>query len=675
VAKLSSHRLVRSVLLALVPGLAGLSAVSARADAPSGEPLAAIDAAYGVQQERNVMFTLRDGTRLAMNVNRPVDLETGQLAAGEFPVLLSITPYGKGTSDGRYFVEHGYITVVADHRGKGYSEGVWDFFSIQEAEDGAELVRFAAGLPNTWGHPGLEGSNGKVGMFGGSYLGINQLKTAAALDQHSDPVLKALKPLKAIAPVVAANDLYRDQVFYGGMPNEQFGPIIGATTAADSLGDPVTEGNGEDATYTASIVSDHSGVVGENILASQLEFHTGEDRAYDHEFWQSRSAQPHLAQIERNGVAAMFVSGWYDLFLRGAALNYTALQNAAANRSTYQSMDPQQKIDRRYHLFVGPWYHGAGAGLDLNRILLEWYDTWLKGKDTEFDDSRGTVHLHELGADRWVENDRWPLPGTVAEPWYLAAGPSDSGSLSTTDGQLLPTPPTDASGEDTVVWTGAGNPCERQTMIQGAGIGGGYSRGALETEPCEDDERLLGAGPGAATYTTPPFTTDRTLAGPITASLAVASSTEDAYLVVSVQDVAPDGTATPLTAGALLARFRANDASRTWTLNGRSIRPYHPFSKESVQFLVPGVPAQLDIEVFPTFARIAKDHRIRITVTTADSPHVTPAGYQLPELVGGVYRIQRNATHSSHVNLPFIDPAAAGTDCGVCRTPPPAAAG
>ena len=74
--------------------------------------------------------------------------------------------------------------------------------ATQEAKDGAELVRWAAKLPQ---------SNGKVGTLGGSYLGIDQLFTAAEVGPNS--------PLKAIFPIVSSSDPYRDLFSVGGIVN------------------------------------------------------------------------------------------------------------------------------------------------------------------------------------------------------------------------------------------------------------------------------------------------------------------------------------------------------------------------------------------------------------------------------------------------------------------------
>ena len=61
-----------------------------------------------------------------------------------------------------YLVQRGYIDVVADVRGAGDSHGSWGLFDPIQAQDGAELVRWAAKLPQ---------SSGKVGLYGSSYLG------------------------------------------------------------------------------------------------------------------------------------------------------------------------------------------------------------------------------------------------------------------------------------------------------------------------------------------------------------------------------------------------------------------------------------------------------------------------------------------------------------------------
>jgi predicted acyl esterase len=90
-------------------------------------------ASYGVGKTTNLPVTMKDGTVLRADVYYPTDAN-GKRAKGPFPVVLTLTPYGKnllgassGTGDqtgpSNYLVQRGFIDVVADVRGTGDSEG------------------------------------------------------------------------------------------------------------------------------------------------------------------------------------------------------------------------------------------------------------------------------------------------------------------------------------------------------------------------------------------------------------------------------------------------------------------------------------------------------------------------------------------------------------------------
>ncbi|MBF6592514.1 MAG: CocE/NonD family hydrolase, partial [Ktedonobacterales bacterium] len=136
---------------------------------------------FGVRTEFDVPATMRDGTILRANVFRPDDG-----GAGQYPVLLTRTPYGKdlplGTSgfSPPQIARLGYIIVVQDVRGCFSSGGEWLPF-LYEGMDGADTVAWAAALP---------GSDGQVGTFGGSYVGFTQWAAA----REGAPALRALAP-------------------------------------------------------------------------------------------------------------------------------------------------------------------------------------------------------------------------------------------------------------------------------------------------------------------------------------------------------------------------------------------------------------------------------------------------------------------------------------------------
>ena len=154
---------------------------------------------------------MSDGVQLRVDIHYPTEPGTDRPAAGPFPVLMSMTPYGKkapppaaqiGGGPTPYLIKRGYIEVMVDVRGCGVSDGTFQMFGARQAQDGVELVDWASKLPN---------ANGRVGMFGVSYLAINQLFTAAAVGPNS--------PLKAIFPVMSARDFYRDAAAMGGAPH------------------------------------------------------------------------------------------------------------------------------------------------------------------------------------------------------------------------------------------------------------------------------------------------------------------------------------------------------------------------------------------------------------------------------------------------------------------------
>ena len=120
----------------------------------------------GIIIERNQTMKTRDGVTLKADIYRPA-------GDGKFPVLLQRTPYDKrnGEDFALEAIAHGFMVVVQDVRGRYTSEGEWYPFK-HEIDDGYDTVEWAAALPH---------SNGKVGMFGGSYVGATQMLAAIAI--------------------------------------------------------------------------------------------------------------------------------------------------------------------------------------------------------------------------------------------------------------------------------------------------------------------------------------------------------------------------------------------------------------------------------------------------------------------------------------------------------------
>src|SRR5579863_6840903 len=160
-------------------------------------PIAVAQNTPDITIQRGVPMKTRDGVTLRADIYRP----SGD---GRYPTLLQRTPYDKNNAAefGRTAAARGYLVVVQDVRGRYTSEGEWYPFK-HETDDGYDTIEWAAALPN---------SNGKVGMFGGSYVGATQMLAAIGHPPH----------LAGICPVVTASNYHENWTYQGGAFEQWF---------------------------------------------------------------------------------------------------------------------------------------------------------------------------------------------------------------------------------------------------------------------------------------------------------------------------------------------------------------------------------------------------------------------------------------------------------------------
>src|SRR2546430_2151371 len=160
--------------------------------------------------ERNVAAKMRDGVTLRADIYRPK-------ADGRFPVLLVRTPYDKQgiMTFGLRAAKRGYVVIAQDVRGRFTSEGEWYTFK-NESLDGYDTVEWAAALPY---------ANGKVGMFGGSYVGATQYLAAIAKPPH----------LAGICPTVTASNYHDGWTYQGGAFEQWFNESWSSGLALDTM--------------------------------------------------------------------------------------------------------------------------------------------------------------------------------------------------------------------------------------------------------------------------------------------------------------------------------------------------------------------------------------------------------------------------------------------------------
>ncbi len=279
---------------------------------------------YEITVERGVSAKMRDGVTLHADIYRPK-------GEGKFPVLLQRTPYNKDGSVefGVKAAARGYVAIIQDVRGRFSSDGEWYTFK-HEGEDGYDTVEWAAALPY---------SNGKVGMFGGSYVGATQMLAAMAQPPH----------LAGIFPVVTASNYHDGWTYQGGAFEQWFGESWTSGLAENTLQKRV-EKNTNAMSWIKTLPLASYPLLEPGTAQGLAPYFLDwlQHPAYDN-YWKTWSIEDHYAQIQ---VPAYHMGGWYDIFMGGTLRNYAGIKAGAGSEAAR----------RGQRLMIGPWYHGPFNG-------------------------------------------------------------------------------------------------------------------------------------------------------------------------------------------------------------------------------------------------------------------------------------------------------------------------
>jgi putative CocE/NonD family hydrolase len=580
----------------------------------------------GMIIQKNVMLRMRDGVRLATDIYRP--------AGGEkYPVVLVRTPYGSETPEflekAQFYVKHGYAYAVQDIRGKYDSEGNWNG-PRNEAYDGSDTITWLG--TQAW-------SSGRVGMTGGSYLGVVQ---DAVADQEN-PYLKALVPM--VSPMtLGREDLteYDRLSTYTGRDTYSVNtmwlvPTDGRVTQSDR-GSPAFNRAWD---YLPRI--DYPKVFGREMVWWQ--FLLTHQRGFWEEYliraahgeWSKplpevdawwKNYQEHYRKVN---VPMLQVSGWYDI-------NGEAMIKVFQLVRKYAS-DPVARNNQQ--LVMGPWTHKLGAKFgdldfgpqakfDPDEVSVEWFDHWLKGEDNGVE-KRAPVRVFVMGENRWADATDWPIPGTQFTRFYLH---STGSAHLTQDGGRLSTEPPGNEPMDHYTYD-PGSP----TLAPTTSVGGPTDMSAMERR----DDVLV--------YTSEPLKAPLEVTGSLAAEFYVATSAPSTDLLVRLVDVHPDGKA--------------------YALSSTSVPPYRTFWSKNVESAADGARIiKANIMLDPTSNVFATGHRVRVEISSSvlidgASLGLTKYGARGLNVEPGTepYATKWNVahqtfyhdkTHPSHVVLPVI---------------------
>jgi putative CocE/NonD family hydrolase len=458
--------------------------------------------------EYDVPVTMRDGVVLRADVYRPA-------SKGPWPVIVSRTPYDKsdhlntvGLSTPLLAAQSGLIAVIQDVRGRGASEG--EFIpGMHEAADGADTIAWAAGLPD---------GNGRVGMWGGSYLGNVQWLAAG----ECPPALGAITPVfspRTVEGLVTRGGA-RELAIYRGWGLYTAFDLIMRRDAHDeealtaSLQDVVNAIDAIPGNTYDELPTDPDPVVARHRLAT---------------FEAGASAVDVSAVQPRVTIPVFNYGGWFDIFLQGTLENYMAARGPA-------------------RLLIGPWHHESlmpqpGGGLSfglaasmqsvnlgpsLNQLTFDWLKEQLTNEGEVPGQPELPVEIFVMGENQWRSEATWPLERAVDTKYFLGA-----------EGVL------GAESPDSVL-TYAYDPADPVPTVGGAIWMFDRPAGMLDQHEVEARDDVL-------IFSSDVLTEDVEVTGRVTATLVVSTDAPTTDWVVRLCDVHENGRSFNVTDGVVRA--------------------------------------------------------------------------------------------------------------------------
>ena len=304
-----------------------------------------------------------DGARLHTEVWLPE-------GEGPWPTILVMSPYhtldrvldplaGLEEDLRAFYVPRGYAVVLTDVRGTGNSEGCMDMMGAKEQQDGYDVVEWVAAQP--W-------SDGKVGMFGVSYVGTTPSAAAILAPPH----------LVTIVPVAGVTNQWRN-AYQNGVPYEgrayplTYEVLVGAPPPLDATRGP------------AWLLNAAAAACDQEEMVEHVSPGTYERGVYD-DYWAERNFTTRAGNV----TASVF----YNQGFTDRAVN------------PMEAIHWFNDIQAPKKAFLGQWGHRTPARDDWQDALHAWFDHWLKGIDTGIMDTPTVEVVTNL--DTLRVDDEWP---------------------------------------------------------------------------------------------------------------------------------------------------------------------------------------------------------------------------------------------------------------------------
>ncbi len=588
-----------------------------------------------------VMIPMRDGVHLQTAIFAPI----GQ--SDPLPILLLRTPYGIPENDQglqkspayHELVADGYIFVFQNLRGRFKSEGKFNMSSAPEDKSNPRSTSEGTDAYDTidWLVKNVPRNNGKVGIFGVSYVGLTA--ALSLLDPH--PALKAVSEQASPADQWMNDDFHR----YGAF-RLSYGFEYSVMEQSDKNANTHFKFDSYD-TYDWYLKLGPLSNANAEYLHGQIPAWNQfiEHPNYD-DFW---NKEAFTNALHGASVPILNVAGWWDQ------------EDPWGPWKIYSTLAPN---DPRHNDFMvaGPWNHGGWWGKEgstLGQITFGDHKTavefrenieapffryYLHGEGQPF---TWAIKTFETGSNTWQTYEHWPPPESRPTNLYLGS----DGGLSFDSA---------AAGYREYL-SDPGDPVPyRPRPISPTYPGGDWPYWEAE------DQRFVEHRPDVLTFETAPLDHDVRVAGELMADLFASTSGTDSDWIVKLIDVYPENYEPKdldKEGGPAPGQYAKSLNGYELTIAGEVMRGRFRRSWSKPEPLVPGKVTEFKIPLRSHDHVFLKGHRIMVQVQSTWFPvidrnpqHFVPNIYQAKasDYIKVTQRVYCTAEAPSHIVLPVL---------------------
>jgi hypothetical protein len=281
---------------------------------------------------------------------------------------------------------------------------------------------------------------------------------------------------------------------------------------------------------------------------------------------------------------------------------------------------------------------GPQAIIDLYRLYVRWFDYWLKDVDNGIT-KEPLVKIFVMNANKWLEDNVYPLSCTQFQKWYLVS--KGNANTSKGDGRLSPEVPAEGTAPDTYIYD-PGDPTPSPEFYEESEQEEKKVKSVEEKkkEAEAHHEKIIQTRPDILVYQTKPLEKPLTFAGPVSAVIYASSSAKDTDWFMRLVWITKEGKTFQLAEGKIRARFRK--------------------SMKKPELLTPGKIYEYTLDLWQTGITVLAGDLLRVEVASASFPffsrNLNTGGHNEKEtsFVKAEQKIYHDAKHPSHILLPLI---------------------